>query len=170
MKNKDFSYPDSEILEGDINDFRNFWYKFMLEVLINRNSEFEIRRRIKEKIGYDKYKEFIFHKPFIYYKQFDNLSVEVDGNPVYCCNIDTINRKIRVIHEKSTDSSVTQIGAWISEAINGGDELVMSLEANNQSLLYAEEITYCWLCDSLEKKDVEYILEYLLKDIYEELG
>lgn len=178
----------------------------MLEILINRDTEHEIRKRLNyrltldnydEKYNYqsesrinkvdrknkielkvksdrkihdnfnlEKYRNYQFRKPFILYSEFNNISNEEDGNPIYYCEIPALNRQIRVIHEDKSNSRNIQIGVWINESdfeYYKYDELVISLEPTDESLLVAEEISYCWLCNSLSISQIESIITRAIK-------
>lgn len=166
MKIKDFNYPLVDDIYSSLHELRNFWYKFMLEVLINRDTEHEIKKRLSYKINPQKPHDYIFHKPFIPYSEFSNTSHEEDGNPIYYCEVPTIKRQIRVIHEERSHRTNIQIGAWINKSETDYykyDELVISLEPTNNSLLLAEEITYCWLCNSLSTNQIQNILKKTIR-------
>lgn len=138
----------------------------MLTILIDRVVEREIRKRLNKKLNINSSFDCFFHKPFIPYSEFSNISDEEDGNPIYLCKIPTISRQIRVIHEEKSKSENIQIGAWINKCDNeyySQDELVISLEPTNESLLLAEEISYSWLCNSLSLEQIQRILKQTIE-------
>jgi len=160
----------------------------MLEILIDRNTEHEIRKRISHRLymvhdniqttnvkafksiirnkNTEKTHDFALNKPFILYREFHNISNEEDGNPIYQCELPTIRRQIRVIHEEISNSKNIQIGAWVNKSDSEYykfDELVISLEPADEGLLIAQEISYCWLCKSLSIKQIESIIKNMIK-------
>ncbi|MDX5406079.1 MAG: hypothetical protein LPK11_03415 [Chromatiaceae bacterium] len=162
MKIKNFDYPLVDDIASSLYELRTFWYKFMLEILINRGTEHEIKKRLYNKLNINTSFDYTLHKPFIPYHEFSNISNEEDGNPIYYCEVPTIKRQIRVIHEDNSQSSNIQMGAWINKSERDYykyDELVISLEPTNKSLLITEEISYCWLCNSLTIEQIQTILK-----------
>lgn len=99
---------------------------------------------------------------YIPYKELENISQEIDGNPIYLCHIPHIRRSIRIIQESPTEDKL-EIGAWVETANEYQifDELVISLELSEESYSIVKALIYYWLFQSEENRDMNNFINWL---------
>ncbi len=96
-------------------------------------------------------------------------SLYTDGNPIYNFKIDNSNRAVRIIQEEIETDKI-EFSAWIDtlELTNGNtvEELVISLELSNESVLFSIELINAWIINSFSKQKMEKYIEklFILKE------
>jgi len=96
-------------------------------------------------------------------------SLYTDGNPIYNFKIDNSNRAVRIIQEEIETDKV-EFSAWIDtlELTNGNivEELVISLELSNESVLLSIELINAWIINSFSKQKMEKYIDklFILKE------
>lgn len=157
--NNDIELPEN-IENYGVNKAKYFWldlmYKLLFEDDITNETKNFIYENTRGMFKIDSTKNFILHE------QFKNLSLEIDGNPVYLCHMYDINKSLRIIQESPTEE-LLEIGAWIQPAAEHQklDELVISLELNNKSYPIVKALIYYWLFQSKKNEDMNEFIDQL---------
>ena len=91
-------------------------------------------------------------------------SLYTDGNPIYNFKIDNSNRAVRIIQEEIETNNV-EFSAWI-DTLKLTDnsiveELVISLELSNESVLFAIELINAWILNNLSIQKIEKYIDKL---------
>ena len=93
-------------------------------------------------------------------------SLYMDGNPIFNFRIDKSKRAVRIIQEEIETNHV-EYSAWLNslELTDGDkvDELVISLELSNESVLLAVELINAWIINKFSKPKMEKFIEKLFK-------
>lgn len=143
---------------------KGFWSKLMSKLLFDVHLREETKKFIflktdhKSKIGY--VKDDI--RRYIPYKELENISQEIDGNPIYLCHIPHIKKSVRIIQESPTED-ILEIGAWVETANEYQifDELVISLELSEDSYPMVKALIYYWLFQSEGNRDMNNFINRL---------
>ena len=93
-------------------------------------------------------------------------SLYMDGNPIFNFRINKSKRAVRIIQEEIETDKV-EYSAWLNslELTDGSsvDELVISLELSNESVLLAVELINAWIINKFSKPKMEKFIEKLFK-------
>jgi hypothetical protein len=91
-------------------------------------------------------------------------SLYTDGNPIYNFKVDNSNRAVRIIQEEIETDKV-EFSAWLNtlkltdnSTVN---ELVISLELSNESVIFAIELINAWIINSFSKQRMEKYIDKL---------
>ncbi len=90
-------------------------------------------------------------------------TIYTDGNPICNFKLDNSNRAVRIIQEE-IESNDVEFSAWINtiEIENEKlEELVISLELSNESVLIAIELINAWIVNSFSKQKMEKYIDKL---------
>ncbi len=91
-------------------------------------------------------------------------SLYTDGNPIYNFKIDNSNRAVRIIQEEIETNNI-EFSAWIDTLKltdnNTVDELVISLELSNESVLLSIELINAWIINSFSIQKMEKFIDKL---------
>ena len=91
-------------------------------------------------------------------------STYMDGNPIYNFKIDNSNRAVRIIQEEIETNKVV-FTAWIDTLKltddNIVDELVISVELSNESVIFAVELINTWIINNFSKQKMEKYIDKL---------
>ena len=91
-------------------------------------------------------------------------SLYTDGNPIYNFKIDNSNKAVRIIQEEIETNNV-EFSAWIDTLKltdnNTVEELVISLELSNESVLLAIELINAWIINNFSKQKLEKYIDKL---------
>ena len=97
-------------------------------------------------------------------------SLYMDGNPIFNFKIDNSNKAVRIIQEEIETDKV-EFSAWLNKLSltddSEVDELVISLELSNESVLLAIELINAWIINNFPKTKMEKFIKKLfaLKEI-----
>jgi len=90
----------------------------------------------------------------------------MDGNPIFNFRIDNSKRAVRIIQEEIETDKV-EYSAWLNtlKLVDGNsvDELVISLELSNESVLLSVELINAWIINKFSKSKMEKFIEKLFK-------
>ena len=93
-------------------------------------------------------------------------SLYMDGNPIFNFRIDKSKRAVRIIQEEIETDKV-EYSAWLNNLeltdSSSVDELVISLELSNESVLLAVELINAWIINKFSKPKMEKFIEKLFK-------
>ncbi len=91
-------------------------------------------------------------------------SLYADGNPIYNFKIDNSNRAVRIIQEEIETNDI-EFSAWTDKlqlADNTTvEELVISLELSNESVLLSIELINAWIINDFSKQKMDKFIEKL---------
>jgi len=92
-----------------------------------------------------------------------------DGNPIYSFKVDKLNRAVRIIQEEIETNNV-EFSAWLNNVeieSENIDELVISLELSNESILFAIELINAWIINVFSKEKMEKYIDkiFVLKEM-----
>ena len=91
-------------------------------------------------------------------------SLYIDGNPIYNFKIDNSNRAVRIIQEEIETDQV-EFSAWLNTSQLADDspvdELVISLELSNESVLLSIELINAWIINKFSKDKMEKFIDKL---------
>ncbi len=91
-------------------------------------------------------------------------SLYTDGNPIYNFKIDNSNRAVRIIQEEIETNKV-EFSAWTDTLQltdnNVVDELVISLELSNESVLLSIELINAWIINNFSKQKMDKFIDKL---------
>ena len=91
-------------------------------------------------------------------------STYMDGNPIYNFKIDNSNRAVRIIQEEIETDKV-EFSAWIDtlKLTDNSiiDELVISVELSNESVIFAVELINSWIINNFSKQKMEKYIDKL---------
>ena len=96
-------------------------------------------------------------------------SLYADGNPIFNFKIDNSKRAVRIIQEEIETDKV-EFSAWLDtlELTDNStvDELVISLELSNESVLLSIELINAWIVNNFSKQKMDKFIDKLftLKD------
>jgi len=89
-------------------------------------------------------------------------SLYLDGNPIFNFKIDNSNRAVRIIQEEIETEKIV-FSAWINKTtlIDNSEieELVISLELSNESILLAIELINEWIINKLSTEKIEKLID-----------
>lgn len=96
-------------------------------------------------------------------------SLYMDGNPIFSFKIINSNKAVRIIQEEIETDNV-EFSAWLDSIEveeNKIDELVISLELSQESLLLAIELINAWVINDFSKEKMNRFIDKLftLKDL-----
>lgn len=96
-------------------------------------------------------------------------SIYMDGNPIFNFRINNTNRAVRIIQEEIETNDV-EFSAWLDklEQEEGTiEELVISLELSQESLLLAIELINAWIINNFSDEKMNKFIDklFILKDI-----
>ncbi len=90
-------------------------------------------------------------------------SLYMDGNPIFDFRIKDLNRAVRIIQEEIETDEV-EFSAWLNK-IEVGDEtveeLVISLELSQESLLLAIELVNAWIINIFSNEKMNKFIDKL---------
>lgn len=91
-------------------------------------------------------------------------SLYMDGNPIFSFKIDNSNRAVRIIQEEIETNKV-EFSAWLNKLSLADesevDELVISMELSNESVLLAIELINAWIINNFPKNKMEKFIKKL---------
>lgn len=96
-------------------------------------------------------------------------SLYADGNPIYNFKIDNSNRAVRIIQEEIETNKV-EFSAWTDTLQltdnSTVDELVISLELSNESVLLSIELINAWIINNFSKQKMDKFIDklFILKE------
>ena len=96
-------------------------------------------------------------------------STFIDGNPIYNFKVNSSNRAVRIIQEE-IETNKLEFSAWLStlQLANGDmiDELVISMELSNESVLLTIELINAWIINKFSKQKMEKYIDklFILKE------
>ncbi len=96
-------------------------------------------------------------------------STFIDGNPIYNFKVNNSNRAVRIIQEE-IETNKLEFSAWLStlQLSNGDmiDELVISMELSNESVLLTIELINAWIINKFSKQKMEKYIDklFILKE------
>ncbi|RLD57326.1 MAG: hypothetical protein DRJ05_09895 [Bacteroidetes bacterium] len=92
-----------------------------------------------------------------------------DGNPIYNFKVNNSNRAVRIIQEE-IETNKLEFSAWLStlQLANDDivDELVISMELSNESVLLTIELINAWIINNFPEQKMEKYIDklFLLKE------
>ena len=96
-------------------------------------------------------------------------SLYTDGNPIYNFKVDNSNRAVRIIQEEIETDKV-EFSAW-TDTLQLTDnstieELVISLELSNESILLSIELINAWIINNFPKQKMDKFIDklFILKE------
>ena len=96
-------------------------------------------------------------------------SLYADGNPIYNFKIDNSNRAVRIIQEE-VETNKVEFSAWTDTLQltdnSTVDELVISLELSNESVLLSIELINAWIINKFSKQKMDKFIDklFILKE------
>ena len=91
-------------------------------------------------------------------------SLYMDGNPIFNFKVDNSNRAVRIIQEEIETDKV-ELSAWLNKLSltddNEVEELVISLELSNESVLLAVELINAWIINNFPETKMEKFIKKL---------
>jgi len=91
-------------------------------------------------------------------------SLYMEGNPIFNFKIDNSNRAVRIIQEE-VESSNIEFSAWLDtlelQDNTKIDELVISMELSNESVLLAIELINAWIINDFSKQKMDKFIDKL---------
>jgi len=91
-------------------------------------------------------------------------SLYMDGNPIFNFKINNSNRAVRIIQEEIETDKI-EFSAWLNQLSLTDDsvveELVISLELSNESVLLTIELINAWIINDFPKAKMEKFIKKL---------
>ena len=91
-------------------------------------------------------------------------SLYTDGNPIFNFKLDNSNRAVRIIQEE-IESDTIEFSAWLDtlELKDNSiiDELVISMELSNESVLLSIELINAWIINGFSKQKMNKFIDKL---------
>lgn len=88
----------------------------------------------------------------------------MDGNPIFNFKIDNSNRAVRIIQEEIETDKI-EFSAWINRLSltddSEVDELVISMELSNESVLLTIELINAWIINNFPRTKMEKFIKKL---------
>ncbi|HHQ4634747.1 TPA: hypothetical protein ACSP3K_001569 [Aeromonas veronii] len=140
---------------------KRFWRQLLSNLTFDQEQQ-QITEEILHKISYlgPKIRK---RRRFVNARQFSNISLETDGNPIFYCQLHDINKSLRIIQEEPTLDGL-QVGAWVEKAseYKDYDEFVLSLELTSESYRIAKPLIYYWLFYCDKNEDMEQVISHFI--------